>query len=123
MKTVKELTEQYLKAAKEKDASALDRIFTEDAVYCESSGATYRGLEQIKKWFGQVTTIGSVIEWRYTTCVETGGIGAVEWYFEYQITGGDLFKIDGVSMVELQNGKLKSWREFTQVSDKTYPLE
>ena len=29
----------------------LDDIFSEDAVYIENTGATYNGLEQIKKWF------------------------------------------------------------------------
>lgn len=41
---MQELAEKYLKAAKHKDIQALDDIFTEDAVYIESTGATYNGL-------------------------------------------------------------------------------
>lgn len=60
---MKELTEKYLQAAKQKDVQALDDIFTEDAVYIESTGATYNGLAQIKMWFGQVTAGGEVTAW------------------------------------------------------------
>lgn len=123
MNIFKELSEKYSKAAKEKDINALVDIFTEDAIYCESDGATYRGLSQIKTWFNQVNTAGYIVEWKSINCIGTGNVGAIEWHFEYQIVDGDLFKTDGVSIVELQNGKFKSWREFTGASNKTYPLE
>ena len=38
---MQELTEKYLQAAKERNIQALDDIFTEHAVYIESTGATY----------------------------------------------------------------------------------
>ena len=60
---MQELAVKYLKAAKHKDIQALDDIFTEDAVYIESTGATYNGLAQIKMWFEQVTAGGEVTAW------------------------------------------------------------
>lgn len=52
-----------------------------------------------------------------------GETGAAEWYFEYQITGADMFSFDGVSLVETEDGKIKKWSEFAQTKDKTYPFE
>ena len=120
---MKELTEKYLQAAKQKDIQALDDIFTEDAVYIESTGATYNGLAQIKMWFEQVTAGGEVTTWDVKRFFDMGDAGVAEWYFEYQITGADTFSFDGVSVVETENGKIKKWSEFAQTKDKTYPFE
>ncbi len=120
---MKELVEKYLKAAKQKNIHALDDIFSEDAVYIESTGATYNGLEQIKKWFEQVTAGGEVTAWDMKRIFDMGETGAAEWYFEYQITGADMFSFDGVSLVETEDGKIKKWSEFAQTKDKTYPFE
>ncbi|MFC5541669.1 nuclear transport factor 2 family protein [Ureibacillus suwonensis] len=120
---MQELIEKYLQAAKEKNIQALDDIFTEHAVYIESTGAIYNGLAQIKMWFEQVTAGGDVTAWDVKRIFDMGDTGVVEWYFEYQIAGADVFSFDGVSIVETENGKIKKWSEFAQTKDKTYPFE
>ena len=72
---------------------------------------------------GLSTAGGEVTAWDVKRIFDMGETGAAEWYFEYQITGADMFSFDGVSLVETEDGKIKKWSEFAQTKDKTYPFE
>ena len=45
------------------DDSGIDAVFEEDAVYIESWGPRYEGLEKIGKWFREWNTRGRVLRW------------------------------------------------------------
>ncbi len=110
---MKTMIEKYLKAAKDKDVTALPEIFAENAVYAESNGNEYYGLTQITEWFKGVIAGGEVLEWPIKQIITDGNKAAAEWHFNYQIYGADVFEFDGVSIVEVnEEGKITSWREF-----------
>ena len=55
---MQQLVDAFFRAAKDKDVSALDALFAEDAVYVERNGETYNGLAQIKVWFSRLVSDG-----------------------------------------------------------------
>lgn len=117
------LVDRYLQAAKNKDISALDDIFTNDAVYIEVTGATYNGIGQIREWFKQRADKGNVSAWDIRKIIQSGENGAAQWYYEYRPETGEAFSYDGVSLIETADGKIKRWSEFSQTTNKTYPLQ
>ena len=60
---MQQLVDTFFSAAKDKDVTALDALFTADAVYVERNGETYNGLPQIKEWFNKLITDGDVRAW------------------------------------------------------------
>ena len=118
---MRELVERYLRAAKEKDTQALSSIFTEDAVYIEISGVTCNGIAQIRDWFAQLCGGGDVRAWDVRRVIDAGQAGAAEWYFEYQAPGMDTVSYDGVSVIEISDGRIRRWSEYVQAVHKTYP--
>ena len=116
---MQQLADLFFRAVKDKDLPALDALFTEDAVYIDRNGETYNGLSQIRKWFSKLISDGEVRAWdirRIRDC-------AVEWYYEYRLYDAGSISYDGVSIVELSDGKIKRWSNYIQNVKKTYPLE
>ena len=120
---MRELVQRYLNAAKGKDIQALDGIFTQDAVYIETNGATYTNLTQIKQWFEKLTRDGSVTAWDIRKIVCDGENAAVQWYYEYRSNTGECVSRDGVALIEISDCKIKRWSEFSQTVNKTYPYQ
>lgn len=116
---MKERINQYLQAAKEADIKAIDELFSEDAIYGESNGAVHRGRDQIKEWFRQVTSYGQVVEWTLKRVIGTDALAAAEWYFEYCMDGTTI-SFDGVSIVEVDCGRIKSWQEYAINTEMSY---
>ena len=117
------ITDRYFQAAKNKDTGALDGIFRQDAVYVCSNGETYNGIGQIKQWFTKMISEGSFAAWDIRKVIQSGENGAVQYYFEYRGANGGGYSCDGVALVELSEGMIKRWSEFTQTTDKHYPLD
>ena len=112
-----DLIDSFFSAVKNIDT--LDELFTEDAVYIDRNGATYNGLSQIKAWLGQLVTDGEVRAWDIRRVRDS----AVEWYYEYRLYYAGSISYDGVSIVELGDGKIKRWSSYIQNVKKSYPLE
>ena len=118
-KPMQQLVDTFFRAARNKDITALDALFTEDAVYVERNGETYNGLPQIRSWFSKLISDGEVRAWDIRRVRD----GAVEWYYEYRRNYAGSVSYDGVSIVELSDGKIKRWSNFIQNVKKSYPLE
>ena len=116
---MQQLADAFFRAAKDKDLTTLDALFTEDAVYVERNGETYNGLSQIREWFSRLILDGDVRAWDIRRIRD----GAVEWYYEYRLHYAGSISYDGVSIVELSDGKIKRWSNFIQNVKKSYPLE
>ena len=116
---MQKLADAFFRAARDKDITALDDLFTEDAVYVERNGETYNGLPQIRSWFSKLISDGEVRAWDIRRVRD----GAVEWYYEYRKDYAGSVSYDGVSIVELSDGKIKRWSNFIQNVKKSYPLE
>ncbi len=115
-----ELIDRYFNAAKSKDGEALGGIFTDDAVYIEITGATHEGIGKIRSWFDSRMSKGSVTAWDIRKVIDAGENGAVVWYYEYRDNDGNSTSYDGVSVIELSDGRIKRWNEFSQPTEKTY---
>ena len=118
-KPMQQLVDTFFRAVKDKDITALDTLFTEDAVYVEWNGEIYNGLPQIRSWFSKLISDGEVRAWDIRRIRD----GAVEWYYEYRKDYAGSVSYDGVSIVELSDGKIKRWSNFIQNVKKSYPLE
>ena len=114
-----DLIDSFFSAVKNKEIDALDALFTEDAIYIDRNGATYNGLSQIKAWLTQLVSDGEVRAWDIRRVRD----GAVEWYYEYRMYYAGSISYDGVSIIELGDGKIKRWSNYIQNVKKSYPLE
>ena len=114
-----DIIDSFFSAVKTKEIDALDALFTEDAVYIDRNGATYNGLSQIKAWLAQLVSDGEVRAWDIRRVRD----GAVEWYYEYRMYYAGSISYDGVSIIDLSDGKIKRWSNYIQNVKKSYPLE
>ncbi len=118
--TSKEMIETFTSASKSNNISVLSKVFTEDAVYVNKNGATYRGLAQIQEYFKTLFFEGEIRAWDVKRLRDDS---AVEWYYEYRFSYAGSVSYDGVSLFEISNGKISLWRDFIQAANRTYPLE
>ncbi len=82
--------------------------FTEDAIYMEPPNIQYyRGHEQLKPYFDELTDVHKMVFHRlwFDSDSQTG---AGEFTFIYGKDTADT----GIAVVELQNGRIKFWREY-----------
>ena len=117
-----ELINRYFDAAKSKNIDALSSIFTDDAVYIERDGATYAGIGKIRVFFGKRAESGNVAAWDIRKVIESGEDGTSVWYYEYRPDKGNTISYDGVSVIETADGRIKRWSEYSQNTEKTYPI-
>ena len=116
----KEIIETFISVSKSKDTSILCDVFTEDALYVNHSGATYRGLAQIQGYFKTLFFEGDILTWYVKRLLDDV---AVEWHYEYRFNYAGSVSYDGVSLFEISQGKISLWRDFIQAANRTYPLE
>jgi hypothetical protein len=97
---------------KKQDLGITD-IFTNDAVYIESWGPKYKGIEKIKHWFTEWNTRGNVLTWDIKQYFHKGNQTIVEWYFKNTMNDGKVEAFDGVSIIEWTDyGKICFLKEF-----------
>ncbi len=106
-----------------RDGSRLPRIFSRNALYVESWGPEYHGLEEIQRWFREWNERGTVREWTVRRFLEQGGSVLCEWYFECEYDGvGHAF--NGVSWVVFDGaGKIAELREYQSALPNYDPFE
>ncbi len=97
----------------EKEDRGMDTVFDKDAVYVESWGPEYRGLDKIRLWFQEWNTRGTVRRWDIRQFFHKDAQTAVEWYFQCAMDGGreDIFQ--GISLIRWTGeGKIAFLQEF-----------
>ncbi|WP_304507382.1 nuclear transport factor 2 family protein [Anaerotignum sp.] len=88
-------------------------IFSNDAVYIESWGPQYKGVEKIKQWFTEWNTRGNVLVWDIKQYFHKGNQTIVEWYFKNTMNDGKVEAFDGVSIIKwTKYGKICFLQEF-----------
>lgn len=96
-----------------KDCAGLEEVFSEDAVYTESWGPEYQGLDKIRHWFNEWNTRGTVVKWEITEFFHNEDRTAVRWYFEDKMNDGKAEAFEGVTIVGWnKNGKIENLKEF-----------
>ncbi len=95
------------------DCDGIEEIFSPDAVYIESWGPEYRGLDKIRHWFNEWNTRGRVVQWDIKQFFHCGGQTAAEWYFKDKMHDGRVETFDGVSLIRwTDGGKIGFLQEF-----------
>lgn len=91
----------------------ITNIFSDDATYIESWGPKYKGSEEIKHWFSEWNTRGSVLFWDIKQYFHKENKTIVEWYFENTMNNGKIEAFDGVSLIEwTRENKICFLKEF-----------
>ena len=99
-------------------------IFSSDAIYIESWGPEYRGVEQIKLWFEEWNTRGRVLQWDIKQFFHKEGQTVVEWYFKNTMYNGTVEAFDGMSLVQWDpEGKICFLKEFGCNENRYDPYE
>ncbi len=82
-----------------KDCTGIDDIFAADAVYTESWGPEYHGIEKIEYWFKEWNTRGTVLKWDITGFFHKENQTVAEWYFENKMDNGKVEAFEGISLI------------------------
>jgi len=88
-------------------------IFSQDAVYIESWGPAYHGVDEICHWFAEWNTRGKVLTWEIKQFFHRDSQTVVEWFFRNRMNDGREEAFDGLSLVKwTADGKIAFLQEF-----------
>ena len=93
-------------------AEGLEELFAPDAVYIESWGPQYHGLEKICHWFAEWNTRGRVEEWQILQFFHQGEESLVRWLFRDRMEDGRTEAFEGLSLIRWREGKIAFLQEF-----------
>ncbi|MEQ9000690.1 MAG: nuclear transport factor 2 family protein [Coleofasciculus sp. B1-GNL1-01] len=110
--TIPDLIQRQAQAWETADSDKLIADFAEDSVFIVP-GSRFRGKQEIKAaaddYFAQVTETNITIN----TIIVQGNKGAVEWIWRQRNKEtGELSKAEDAIIFELEQGKIKYWREY-----------
>lgn len=88
--------------------------FAEDALYTEPPHfQIYRGATELRIFFDRITP-GATMKWRHLWYDAETGFGAGEYSFK---NGGRSTAVHGIAVVEIRDGRIKTWREYQRRGD------
>ncbi len=88
-------------------------IFSEDAIYIESWGPEYKGLQKIKHWFNEWNSRGNVLQWDIKQFFHKENQTIIEWYFKNTMNNGKIEEFDGISLIKwTRDNKICFLKEF-----------
>lgn len=91
----------------------MEDIFTPNAVYIESWGPEYHGLEKIHHWFQEWISRATVLRWDIKGFLHGEDVTMVEWYFQNIQDKGSPEVFDGVTLIRWSpEGKIARLQEF-----------
>lgn len=97
----------------QKTDRGIERIFAPDAVYTECWGPCYQGVGQIKGWFEEWNTRGTVLRWDIRQFFHRDDWTAVEWHFVCAMGGEAPAAFDGMTLIQwTAEGKIGALKEF-----------
>ena len=91
----------------------ISNIFSDRAIYIESWGPEYQGIEKITLWFDEWNTRGTVLQWDIKQFFHKGNQTIVEWYFKNKMEDGKEEAFDGISLIAwTPDNKIALLKEF-----------
>lgn len=91
----------------------IGELFAPDAVYIESWGPEYHGMEKIKLWFDEWNTRGRVERWDIRQFFHKGDQTVAEWTFCCTMADGSTQSFDGLSLIGWNEaGQIRFLKEF-----------
>lgn len=95
------------------DCTSIEEIFSADAVYTESWGPEYHGIDKIRHWFNEWNTRGTVLKWDIAGFFHKENQTVTQWYFENKMDNGKVEAFEGMTLVQwTQDDKIECLKEF-----------
>lgn len=102
----------------------VEALFDRDAVYIESWGPEYHGLEKIRHWFREWNARGVVLRWDIRQFFHKGDQTVVEWVFENRMDDGKVEAFEGMTLARwTAEGKICFLQEFGCNQDRYDPYD
>ena len=102
----------------------VEALFDRDAVYIESWGPEYHGLEKIRHWFREWNTRGAVLRWDIKQFFHKEDQTVAEWVFENRMGDGKAEAFEGITLVRwTRAGKICFLQEFGCNQNRYDPYE
>ena len=112
------IVQEFAKAFNARDVNGLLACFTEHASYTDNFFGEHRGRDGLRAMFERMFREGRDYLWQMDTIVEASTSAAAEWTFSYVVTDavprstGRKVRFRGMSLFELQNGRIARYREY-----------
>ena len=106
--SIKSIIRNMLEAYNKKDLTSLLSFFADDAAYIRSEG-TFRGKEEIKRYYTWIYSIYSEISLKEKGIIVEGDRAVLEWALEGTSVrgGGKKAQFQGLDLFEFKNGKVQ----------------
>jgi steroid delta-isomerase-like uncharacterized protein len=118
----------FASAFNRRDVGALVACFTEGASYRDNFYGEHRGRAGLRAMFERMFREGRDYRWAMDTVVEAPDRAAAEWTFGYVVTdavprsAGRKIEFRGMSLFELERGKIAAYREYFDVGQALLQL-
>ena len=112
------IVQEFAKAFNARDVNGLLACFTEHASYTDNFFGEHRGRDGLRAMFERMFREGRDYLWQMDTIVYAPTSAAAEWTFSYVVTDavprstGRKVRFRGMSLFELQNGRIARYREY-----------
>lgn len=107
------MIEQWFSMWLDRQDRGIGELFAPDAVYIESWGPEYHGVDKIKLWFDEWNTRGRVERWDIRQFFHKEDQTVAEWSFRCAMTDGTIQSFDGLSLLRWNNmGQICFLQEF-----------
>jgi steroid delta-isomerase-like uncharacterized protein len=115
------IPEQFAAAFNRRDVDGLVALFTETASYDDLFFGPHAGRDNLRAMFARMFREGRDYAWSMTAAVEDERRAAGEWSFSYTVSdaiprsAGRAVRFGGMSLFELENGKIRAYREYANL--------
>jgi steroid delta-isomerase-like uncharacterized protein len=115
------IPETFAAAFNRRDVDGLLALFTDAASYDDLFFGPHTGRDELRAMFDRMFHEGREYAWSMSAAVEDGRRAAAEWTFSYTVSDaiprseGRKVRFGGMSLFELENGKIRAYREYANV--------
>ena len=123
-----DLVKRFEAAFNQRDVKRLLDCFTDDATYDDGFYGRHAGRAELGPMFERMFREGRDYRWVMDTVVESGNRATAEWTFGYVVTDavprstGRKIGFRGMSLFELERGKIAIYREYFDVGQALLQL-
>lgn len=114
---MKEIARKFCERFSSKDSVAFSELFTDDATYIDSLYGKYSGKEAIKGFHQRCHEEAENYIFEPKNIICQGNEVSFEWELTFTLSTpfarGKRLTIDGCSFMSLKNGKISSYREYS----------
>ena len=107
----------FCKRFSNRDSDAFLELFQDDAIYIDSLYGEFRGKEAIRGFHKRCHEEAKDYDFRPKNIISEAGEIAFEWELKFVLltpfAKGKEITVDGSSFMSLQDGKIKSYREYS----------